>query len=91
MEKTLKIALKNKYGLHVRPINAIASAALKLRSVITVRCHGNGPADARYPIQLLTLDASKGDELEFTANGEDAEEAINIMHDLVDGRFGGIE
>lgn len=91
MEKTLKIALKNKYGLHVRPTTAIATAAAKFKAAITVSCHGMGPVSARSAMELLSLCAAHGDELTFTAQGEDAEEAIAAMFALVDGCFGGLE
>ena len=91
MEKTLTIALKNKYGLHVRPVTAIAATAAKFKATIVVSCHGLGPVDARYPMELLSLCAAHGDALTFTAKGEDADAAIVAMHDLVDGSFGGIE
>lgn len=91
MEKTLKIALKNKYGLHVRPTTAIAAAAAKFKAEIIVSCHGACRANARSTMELLALCAERGDELTFTARGEDAEEAIAAMFALVDGCFGGLE
>ena len=91
MGKTLRIALKNKYGLHVRPSAAIALTAAKFQAAITVNCNGLGPANARSSIELLGLGAECGTELEFTAEGDDAEAAIDAMYALVDGRFGGIE
>ena len=91
MEKTLKIALKNKYGLHVRPSTAIVKLTGKYHAKITVGVEGGEPVDAGNIMMLMTLGAPQGTVLEFHADGDDAEEAIAEIQELVEGRFGGIE
>ena len=91
MEKTLRIALKNKYGLHVRPSTALAKLASASRSELTVALDGGEPVDTKNVMSLLTMGAVCGASLNFRAVGEDAEDTIEKVRELVDGRFGGIE
>ena len=45
-------------------------------------------ADAKNILSVLALGAEKGDEIHLIAEGEDAEEAIKTLVDLINNKFG---
>ena len=78
--------LPNERGLHARPCSAIVATALKHRSALSVRCDGR-EADGRSILSLMTLAAPHGALLEFQATGEDAQELIGRLVQLVESGF----
>lgn len=80
----------NKYGFHVRPSTQFMQAAQSFSSTITVEANGC-KANAKSIMELMTLCATQGAILTISAEGDDAEEALTLLRELVDSRFGGIE
>ena len=78
--------LTNERGLHARPCHAIASTALAHRSQLRGRCGGR-EADGRSILSLMTLGAPHGSLLQFQAEGEDAEELLQRLVELVGSGF----
>lgn len=69
-------------GLHARPAAALAETATRFRSAIRVR-HGEREVDAKSVLMLLTLDVRQGDSIEISADGPDADEAVEALSALV--------
>jgi phosphotransferase system HPr (HPr) family protein len=69
-------------GLHARPAAALAETAARFRSVIRVR-HGEREVDAKSVLLLLTLDVRQGDSIEISADGPDAQDAVDALSALV--------
>lgn len=82
--------VKNKTGLHARPAAALAKAAAKFKSKITIKNldTGSEEANAKSVVTIMTLGMSKGTKVCITADGEDAEEAISVLISLIDSGFG---
>jgi len=83
---TRAIVIVNTEGLHARPADMLARAALKYRSRIEVRCR-NERVDAKSTLNLLVLGATQGTELTIEAIGDDAEEAVDALVALIAGGF----
>lgn len=88
MEK-LKITVKASAGLHARPAHMFCEAANKYQSDLQVR---NVTSDSEFVnaksiLSVLTLGVSQGNEIEVTADGEDEEQAIQHIHDLIQDNF----
>jgi phosphocarrier protein HPr len=66
----------SRVGLHARPASLIAQRAAALGARIRIGRDGGAPVDARSPLLLMTLGASKGDEVVVEAEGPDAESAL---------------
>ena len=65
-----------------------AETAMKFASDISVkRRDQDSQVDGKSIMQLMMLAAIRGTELELTANGEDANQAINQLSKLVHNRF----
>jgi len=61
--------------------------ANRFRSRILVR-RDDRLVDGKNPMEMMLLEAVKGTPLEILAQGEDAEEAVNALAELVQNGFG---
>lgn len=85
--KKREVVVPNKEGLHFRPIMQIVDLAARYSSKVSFRFDGR-VADARSPMELLMLVAVCGAKLEITAEGEDADQALDALCGLVESGFG---
>jgi phosphotransferase system HPr (HPr) family protein len=84
---TEKFVIISELGFHLRPASVLAKTAKGFSSHIVAGKDGR-TAEATSVIGLMTLEALPGDELEITADGEDAEEAIREIGALFASAFG---
>ncbi len=82
-----KAIIRNKRGLHARASAKIVEASARFQSEIHVIKDGNS-VNGRSIMGLMMLAASIGSEIEITAQGPDAAEALVAMLALVDAKFG---
>ena len=69
-------------GLHARPAAQFVNKAKQFSSEIVV-VKGGREANAKSPLKIMTLGARKGDKVTIRAEGEDAEEAVEALAQLV--------
>jgi phosphocarrier protein HPr len=81
------VRIANKRGLHARASAKIVEAASRFQSEIMVIKDGQ-PVNARSIMGLMMLAASMGSEIELTAEGPDAEEAMTAIIALAEAKFG---
>ena len=81
------VRIANKRGLHARASAKIVEAAARFESEITVVKDGQS-VNARSIMGLMMLAASMGSEIEVTAEGADAHEAITAIVALAGAKFG---
>jgi phosphocarrier protein HPr len=79
--------ITNKRGLHARASAKLVECASRFKSHITVGKDGQC-VDARSIMGLMLLVAPLGSEIEISAAGEDAEEALGAILALVEAKFG---
>ncbi len=94
----IRVSICNKKGLHARATARFVKTAEHFSCDIQVRRmepmpgedgdEHMGPVSGRSLLGLMMLGADKGTELEITANGEDAQAALDSLADLVAQRFG---
>jgi len=82
-----KAIIKNKRGLHARASAKIVEGSARFQSEIHVIKDGN-MVNGRSIMGLMMLAASIGAEIEITAEGPDAQEALTAMLALVEAKFG---
>lgn len=80
------VTISNRLGLHARPAMAFVDAANGFTCDIRVR-KGDQVVDGKSIMQLMMLAATEGTELEISADGQDADAAIEELRGLVDRRF----
>jgi len=84
-ERTLQI--QNELGLHARAGTKFVQAASKFPCEITVSKGGN-EVNGKSILSLLTLMAPKGTTITIRARGERAEDAVAVLAQLIDDKFG---
>jgi len=72
------VVVTNPAGLHARPSAAIAQAVRRFRSKVRIR-NRRQSVDAGSILEILTLGAPEGTELILTADGPDAEAALDAV------------
>ena len=89
MEARRRVRIVNRQGLHARPCHAIVSTALSYQSEIRIRSEATGrEVNGKSILELMTLSASAGTELELRAFGVDSERLVSALSDLVARGFG---
>lgn len=69
-------------GLHARPAAQFVKAAKQFSSDIVV-AKGDREANAKSSLKIMTLGARKGDTIVIRAEGDDAEEAVETLAELI--------
>lgn len=82
-----EITITNKSGLHARPAGEFAKAAASFRSGITIE-FGNRKLNAKSIINLLSGGINSGSTICIIADGEDEQQAIERLAELVESNFG---
>ncbi len=84
-----KIELCNELGLHARASSKFVELAKRFASSVSVRVEGRSQAvDGKNIMALLLLEATSGVMLEIDAQGEDAEQALEAVIELIENKFG---
>jgi phosphotransferase system HPr (HPr) family protein len=76
----------NAEGLHARPCHAVVSLAREFEAELRIR-NGETEVNGRSILELMTLSAACGDELELKAEGEDALALIEALSRLIAAGF----
>lgn len=79
--------IKNKFGLHARPSASFVQTASRFHSDIKVEKDGQ-VADGKSILDLMMLAAAQGARITIKAQGEDAQEALQALEELIEKRFG---
>ena len=82
-----RVIIPNKRGLHARASAKVVEASARFQSEIHIIKDGQ-EVNGRSIMGLMMLAASIGSEIEITAEGPDAQEALTAMLALVDAKFG---
>ena len=77
----------NKQGLHARPCHSIVSTALDFASELRVATGGR-EVNGKSILELMTLNAGLGTELEVRAWGNDASALVEAIEGLFSAGFG---
>jgi phosphocarrier protein len=90
MTVSKEVIISNKLGLHARPAMQFVDVANQFQSTVTVHKGGEEPgeADGKSVMQMIILAAVEGTPLKIDAEGEDAEQAIAKLAELVESKFG---
>lgn len=73
--------IRNSHGLHARPGAMLVSVAKKFSSnILVANLNGDGKAvNAKSLMKVIALGVKQGHELQFAAQGEDAEQALQAI------------
>ena len=73
-----KLLVTNPTGLHARPTSELVRCAMRFKSVITLETNGR-LCSAISIMDIMTADIRTGAEILVTAEGSDAEHALNAI------------
>ncbi len=82
-----KVVVKNPTGLHLRPAGLLCKEAMNFKCSVHFRfrdCYVN----AKSVLSVLSACVKCGDEVEFTCNGEDEEEAMRTIITSIENGLG---
>lgn len=82
-----KVTIKNPTGLHLRPAGIFCETALKYDSKITFR-YRNAEANAKSVLSVLGACIKSGDTIEIVCEGNDEDQALETMVQLVESGIG---
>ncbi len=80
------VVVRNPQGLHLRPADLLVKQASRYTCQVLLGREGQ-MADCKSILSILTLGAAQGTELNLTAEGCDAAEAIQAIAELFEHGF----
>jgi len=85
-----EIQVLHKVGLHARPAAMFVKTANGFASRITVEnlSKGTSTVNAKSILSVLLAAVQMHDRVRITADGNDEEEAISTLYDLIKNNFG---
>jgi phosphotransferase system HPr (HPr) family protein len=86
----VRLTVRNPSGIHARPAAQFVKTAGRFRSKIAVQnlTSGRGPADAKSILAVMPLGVAQGHEIEISADGEDADDALAAITQAVNEGLG---
>lgn len=81
------ITVSNAQGLHARPASLLVKGASKFQSNIKLS-KGDKSVDAKSIISVLSLSVGFEDQIEISADGIDASEAVEAISKMFEEKFG---
>ena len=81
------VVIKNTLGLHARPAALFVQLANKFQSEIFVE-KKDQKVNGKSIMGIMTLATGKGQKITITADGNDAEKAVNALEKLLKDKFG---
>lgn len=81
-----ELVITNKLGLHARAATKLAQLSMQFKAKITLVLEDN-QADAASIMALMLLAGGKGKTVKVIAEGEDAEQALNSISQLINDKF----
>jgi len=82
-----KVVIKNPTGLHLRPAGILCKEAMQFKSLITFSLK-DSTANAKSVLSVLGACVKCGDEIEFSCDGEDEQEALRTLVAAVESGLG---
>jgi phosphocarrier protein HPr len=82
-----QVLITNKRGLHARASAKFVTLASAQSAAVEVEKDGSKVAGTSI-MGLMMLGAAKGDSVTISATGDRADEALAVLVELVEGKFG---
>jgi phosphotransferase system HPr (HPr) family protein len=89
-ENEITLLITHPVGLHARPATIFVKTAAQFSSKIWIE-HGDKKGNAKSILQVLSMGADNGSTIKLSAEGEDAQAALNALKELVESNFGGVD
>ncbi len=80
---TRTVRIGSAHGLHARPAKLFAQAAKEARIPITIAKDAGAPVNAASILGVIALGIEQGDYITLTADGDDAENTLDHLSELL--------
>jgi phosphocarrier protein len=80
---TRTVTIASSVGLHARPAALFVQAATATGLDVEIAKAGDDPVDATSILGVMALGAKHGEEVELSAEGEGADEALDSLVELL--------
>jgi len=89
MSKSFEITVTHEVGLHARPAAMFVKQASQFKSKIMVEnlSRGSKSVNARSILSVLSIGVNQNDKIRLTIEGEDEDQAMEALHNLISGNF----
>jgi phosphocarrier protein HPr len=87
MQHSTEVTIVNKYGLHARPAAEFVKLANRYASDVWIS-KDQVEVNGKSIMGVMMLAAERGSRVGIRAEGDDAEEAVTALAELVRNRFG---
>lgn len=84
--KQFKYTITDPQGIHARPAGDLVKAISGFSSAITIQ-KGEKSVDAKRIFGIMSLAAKQGDEITIMVEGEDEEEAIAAIKNILENQL----
>lgn len=90
MNSKREIVVRHKAGLHARPAALLVKTAGRFTAKVVVEnlTKGTAMANAKSILSVLKAAVQQNDRVRITADGDDAEEALASLCELIESNFG---
>lgn len=78
------VVVASKSGLHARPAAVFVKAAAEQPTTVRIRKPDGDPVDASSILSIMTLGVEQGDEVILSADGDQADTALNTLVTLLE-------
>ncbi len=87
---TREFTIKHEIGLHARPAATFVKTAGQFQAEITLEnvSRGTAAVNAKSIISVLTCGVESGQTIRVSAEGEDAQAALDALDELIASNFG---
>ncbi len=85
--KSAEVTITNRLGLHARPASKLVRTVTNSNSQVYIIKDGKR-INARSILNLMLLDAGYGTNLKIEVTGEDEDEVLAQLIELIVGKFG---
>ncbi len=80
-----KFTVQNKLGIHARPAGLLVKTCSRYKSSVYIANEGN-EVNAKSIMGVLMLGAAFGSEIQLTVDGDDEDQAISALEELIMAR-----
>ena len=82
-----KVVVTNPTGLHLRPAGTLCKEAIQFKSMITFSFKDT-TANAKSVLSVLGACVKSGDEITLCCEGEDEQDALNRLVEVIEAGLG---
>ncbi len=87
MQQSRTVLIQYRLGLHARAAVKLVELAQSFQAVLTIQNHEGKEATADSVMGLLMLESAQGEYVTISAEGSDAEPALDAVCHLIEDKF----